>query len=352
MNVLDKNGYGLAANQNINYSANCGQLLGDVGGNVNGTVSSVVGSVGSILSPVSIAAGQNVNSSAYCVNNLDKAGYSLSIGGIDDIDNRINISHGAGLYNQTNTLSAADIWSYSTRTLSDYSGVWSYSLRSSNLTADAITGIDSEINSSHGIGNYNITSVDLTTDAVNTIDAKINTSHGVGNYNITSMDLTTTAINSIDSKINVSHGIGMYNLTSITALDVWTYTTRTLNDYSGVWSYVPRSVNLTASAEGDITSAITTSQNNIEINVSAESSRAITEIGAAVAGNTTIPVNVSTYSVSAIANQTNSTISAAHPGNWSGISAQDVWSYNVSTALSTGKAVNETWYKLFIWGGF
>ena len=81
--VSDKIGYSLAANQNINYSTSCGSVLNNVGGNVNGSVASVTGNVGgnvngnvvgsvasvtgsvnSVTNGVTLAANQNINYTA------------------------------------------------------------------------------------------------------------------------------------------------------------------------------------------------------------------------------------------------------------------------------------------------
>ena len=63
-----------------------------------------------------------------------------------------------------NDISASDVWNYATRTLSDYSGVWSVATRTLtafgfavDLSSTALDNIDTRINQSHGVGLYNTT---------------------------------------------------------------------------------------------------------------------------------------------------------------------------------------------------
>jgi len=134
------------------------------------------------------------------------------------------ISHGDKYWN-TSTLSASEIWSYATRTLTDYSPVWSVATRT--LTAFEFA-------------------VDLSTTALDNIDARINQSHGAGLYNTTTA-LTSSDINSIvdavwdeaQSEHTTAGTFGYYLDRQVSAVDtdVWNYTlgtnrstARTLND--------------------------------------------------------------------------------------------------------------------------
>ncbi|RLI90967.1 MAG: hypothetical protein DRO95_05210 [Candidatus Altiarchaeales archaeon] len=141
---------------------------------------------------------------------------------ISDSESNI-ISHGDKYWN-TSTLTASEIWSYATRTLTDYSGVWSVTSRT--LTAFTFA-------------------VDLSTSALDSIDARINQSHGTGLYNATA--IAQSDINSIVDAVwdeaqseHTSAGtFGYYLDRQVSAVDtdVWNYTlgtnrstARTLND--------------------------------------------------------------------------------------------------------------------------
>ena len=76
---------------------------------------------------------------------------NLTTNAINDIDLRINQSHGEGYYNESGTGASP-------------SEIWSYSPRSVNLTTPAIDAIDSRLNKSHGTGAWNGTPSNVTAD--------------------------------------------------------------------------------------------------------------------------------------------------------------------------------------------
>lgn len=145
--VSDKTGYSLSGTQSFNLTGNItGNLSGSVGsvsgavGSVTGSVGSVTGSVGSVVSAVSLSAGTQASiGNSVWLSNISSyvspsAGYAL------------NAASGGGV-----ALTAGDIWTYNSRTLTSSAGatagdVWSYVLSNTdtaeqNLVTAASGGI-------------------------------------------------------------------------------------------------------------------------------------------------------------------------------------------------------------------
>ena len=131
--VSDKTGYSLSGTQSFN-------LTGNITGSVSGSVGSVTGSVGSVVSAVTLSAGTQASiGNSVWLSNIStyvspSAGYAL------------NAASGGGV-----ALTAGDIWSYNSRTLTSSAGatagdVWSYVLSNTdtaeqNLVSAAGGGI-------------------------------------------------------------------------------------------------------------------------------------------------------------------------------------------------------------------
>jgi hypothetical protein len=113
--VSDKTGYSLSGTQSFN-------LTGNITGSLSGSVGSVTGSVGSVVSAVTLSAGTQA-SIANSVWSTNISGYGAGTAG-----NVLNAAGGGGI-----ALTAGDIWTYNSRTLTSAAGitagdVWSYVL--------------------------------------------------------------------------------------------------------------------------------------------------------------------------------------------------------------------------------
>lgn len=131
--VSDKTGYSLSGTQSFN-------LTGNITGSLSGSVGSVTGSVGSVVSDVTLSAGTQASiGNSVWLSNIStyvspSAGYAL------------NAASGGGV-----ALTAGDIWTYNSRTLTSSAGatagdVWSYVLSNTdtaeqNLVSAAGGGI-------------------------------------------------------------------------------------------------------------------------------------------------------------------------------------------------------------------
>ena len=111
--VSDKTGYSLSGTQSFN-------LTGNITGNLSGSVGSVSGSVASVTSPVTVASA-SMTGIAGTVWSTNISGYSAGTAG-----NALLNAGGGGV-----AVTAGDIWSYVSRTLTSSTGatagdVWSY----------------------------------------------------------------------------------------------------------------------------------------------------------------------------------------------------------------------------------
>ncbi|MCD6176815.1 MAG: carboxypeptidase regulatory-like domain-containing protein [Candidatus Cloacimonetes bacterium] len=135
----------------------------------------------------------------------------------------------------------ADVWSYATRTLSDYSGVWNFPSR--NLTY---------INWGNGAGYiWNYSNRNLTYYEGTSPEEVWNYS----NKTLTTQDWVTLAdIANLATQDNTSEIKNLINsLNNLSASDVWSYATRTLTDYNqtDMWIYL-QDINTSQISAGDV----------------------------------------------------------------------------------------------------
>ena len=162
--VSDKTGYSLATSQTFNVTGNItGNLSGSVG-SVTGAVGSVTGNVGGNVagSVAGVTAGVTVTTNndktGYTVSAVsDKTGYALSEAGVTAVQSGLS------------TLTAQQIWEYTTRTLSTFgslvadtaTAIWGAVART--ITGGTITTVSDKTG-------YSISGTKQTLDALNDFD--------------------------------------------------------------------------------------------------------------------------------------------------------------------------------------
>lgn len=345
----------------------------NITGNITGNLS---GSVGSVTNAVNVSTA-SMSGIANTVWATDVSGYTSPSAGFD----LANASSGAGL-------TAGDVWTYGTRTLTSGSGisaadVWNYSLTSSGQSADATLG-NADDQATNAATNTNsptleaniwgyatrtltsgsgITAGDVWDYAGGrTITGGIVTSVG----DKTGYSLSSTQTFNVTGNItgNVSGSVGSVtnpvdittSAMSGTAGSVWNYVTRTLTSGSGitagdVWSYGTRTIT------GGIADTVTTVSNGVTVttnndktgyslsgtqsfnltgNITGSVSGSVGSVTGSV-GSVVSPVNVSTTSMSGIAG-TVWTYTPRTVTSGAGATAGDVWSYNISGIIASGTA--------------
>jgi hypothetical protein len=233
--VSDKTGYSLSGTQSFN-------LTGNITGSVSGSVGSVSGSVGSVVSAVTLSAGtQSSIANSVWLTNI--SGYGAGSAG-----NALLNAGGGGV-----AVTAGDIWTYNTRTLTAGGGitagdVWTYNI--SAITNSGTAGKQLNDASVSGSvvtivnGPYTLNStaegtdgrIDILQDSVQTIELMLVNAFGspiniAGNYTV-SVDIYDEAsalVHSYTPTIN-------YALGGILSFDLDTLVTANIGRYSVVVS--------------------------------------------------------------------------------------------------------------------
>jgi len=341
--------------------------------NITGNIS---GSVGSVTNAVNVSTA-SMSGIANTVWSTDVSGYTSPSAGFD----LANASSGAGI-------TAGDVWTYATRTLTSGSGisaadVWNYTLTSSGQSADTTlgnaddqaTGANTNTNSptlEANIWGYatrtltsgsGITAGDVWSYATRT------TTGGVvdTNNDKTGYSLSSTQTFNVTGNItgNVSGSVGSVtnpvdittSAMSGTAGSVWNYVTRTLTSSSAptaadIWSYaggrtitggiadtvtsVSNGVTVTTNNDKTGYSLSGTQSFNLTGNITGSVSGSVGSVTGSV-GSVVSPVNVSTASMSGIAG-TVWTYTPRTITSGAGATAGDIWTYNIASITASGTA--------------
>lgn len=345
----------------------------NITGNITGNLS---GSVGSVTADVNVSTA-SMSGIANTVWSTDVSGYTSPSAGFD----LANASSGAGL-------TAGDVWSYGTRTLTSGSGisaadVWNYSLTSSGQSADATLGnADDQATGA----NTNTTSPTLEANIWGYATRTLTSGSGITAGDVWSYATRTTTGGVVDTNNDKTDyslsGTQSFNLTgnitgnvsgsvgsvtnpvdittsamSGTAGSVWNYVTRTLTSSSAptaadIWSYAGGrtitggiadtvtnvSNGVTVSANNDKTgySLSGTQSFNLTGNITGSVSGSVGSVTGSV-GSVVSPVLVATASMSGIAgtvwSYTPRTLTSG-----AGATAGDIWTYNIASITSSGTA--------------
>ncbi len=137
-----------------------------------------------------------------------------------------------------NDLSAEDVWTYATRTLTSFgtlvADIWEYSTRTITNWGSLVAYI------------WSYTTRTLTSfgTLVDDVETELSTNHGAGSWEETG---SAPTVEQIDTQLTSSHGSGSWAASAgTTPADIWTYQTRTLTSFgtliADIWEYSTRTI--------------------------------------------------------------------------------------------------------------
>jgi hypothetical protein len=286
-------------------------ITSNITGNITGDLS---GSVGSVTADVNVSTA-SMSGIANTVWSTDISGYTSPSAGYD----LANASSGAGI-------TAGDVWTYATRTLTSGSGisaadVWNYTLTSSGQSADTTLGNADD----------QATGANTNTNSP-TLEANI---WGYATRTLTSSSAPTAAdIWSYAGGRTITGGI----VTSVGDKTGYSLSgTQTFDVTGNITGSVSGSVGSVTGSVGSVVSPVlvaTASMSGIANTVWTNATRTIT--GGAVT-SVVDPVTVSTASMSGIAG-TVWTYSPRTITSGAGATAGDIWTYNIASITASGTA--------------
>ncbi|MCX6765469.1 MAG: SH3 domain-containing protein [Candidatus Moranbacteria bacterium] len=277
------------------------------------------------------------------------------------------IDENEALISGLNDISAADVWSYANRSITDPDAIWEYALTSigetgsvgklikDNLDATISSRGTSDLTAADVWTNATRTLTDYSTDAISlavwqnatrTLTAYGNDITAADVWNVLSSSLTT--VGSIGKQLAENVDVAVSSrasqasldaLNDISAADVWSYSNRTITDPDNIWEYALTSIGETGSVGKLI-------KDNLDATISSRGTSDLTAADVWLATERTLTSNANfndpttAQIATAVWGEANRTLTSY--GN--DITAADVWSIlssSLTTVGSIGKQLAE-----------